>query len=84
MDDVSKRVPLHLKSKLRLNKRDCLKNFGAVFFVLKIHCLFADNMEEMPSLESIKVYSLTGSLIYCSDIRFDIQSIYLNIRYLHT
>jgi hypothetical protein len=36
------------------------------------------DIEEVPSLESIKIYSLTGSLIYYSDTHFDIQSISLN------
>ncbi|MDR2057817.1 MAG: T9SS type A sorting domain-containing protein [Dysgonamonadaceae bacterium] len=33
---------------------------------------------EIPTVESVKVYSLTGSLIYFSDTRFDIQSLPLN------
>jgi hypothetical protein len=35
-------------------------------------------IEEIPRLESIKIYSLTGSLVYFSDIHFDIQSAPLN------
>jgi hypothetical protein len=36
------------------------------------------DIEEVSSLESIKIYSLTGFLIYYSDTQFDIQFIPLN------
>jgi hypothetical protein len=36
------------------------------------------SVEEAPAIESIKIYSLTGSLIYTSDSHFDIQSLPLN------
>jgi hypothetical protein len=36
------------------------------------------DIKEIPTVESVKVYSLTGSLIYFSDTHFDIQSLPLN------